>query len=51
MKKYSIPELNISVFERENVVTSSGTGSNAFEEAKAAAANSGTQHTFTVELF
>ncbi|MBQ3426543.1 MAG: hypothetical protein IJH37_05285 [Clostridia bacterium] len=35
MKEYSIPTMNISAFERENIMTQSGIdGHQAFEEAK-----------------
>ena len=49
MKKYSIPEMNVSLFERENVVTESGAVTSAFDEAKEAAQNvSDSKHRFTV---
>ena len=49
MKKYSIPEMNISVFECENVVTQSGPVTSAFDEAKAEIEKrTDLNHTFTV---
>ena len=50
MKKYIIPEMKLSRFESENVVTqASGTQQTAMEQAQTAAENvSGSQKTFTV---
>lgn len=51
MKRYSIPLINISVFEREDVITQSGPATSAFDEAKEAAEkNNNSKHVFTVEL-
>lgn len=51
MKKYNIPVMNISEFERENVVTQSGLPT-ALDDAKEAIANNEDfQHTFTVDLY
>ena len=50
MKKYIIPEIKLSRFKSESVVTqASGTQQTAMDQAKTAAANvSGSQKTFTV---
>ena len=50
MKKYIIPEMKLSRFESENVVTqASGTQQTAMEQAQIAAnAIEGSQKTFTV---
>ena len=52
MKKYSIPEMKLSRFESENVVTqASGTQQTAMEQAKTAADNvTGSQKTFMVNF-
>ena len=51
MKKYSIPVMDISKFEIENVVTESAPVASAFEDAKEAAYNiDGTKRTFTVKF-
>lgn len=51
MKKYSIPEMNISIFERENIVTESVAGPTAFDQAKDAAENFyASMHRFTVNF-
>lgn len=42
MKKYEIPQLKITAFEKENVVTSSGVGStDNFSEAQSIAGQNG----------
>ena len=49
MKKYIIPEMKLSRFERENIVTQSGGQQTAMEQAQTAAnAIEGSQKTFTV---
>ena len=49
MKKYIIPEMKLSRFERENIVTQSGGQPTAMEQAQTAAnAIEGSQKTFTV---
>ena len=49
MKKYIIPEMKLSRFESESVVTESGTQQTAMEQAQTAAnAIEGSQKTFTV---
>ena len=49
MKKYIIPEIKLSRFESENVVTqASGTQQTAMEQAQTAANNIGAAKTFTV---
>ena len=49
MKKYIIPEIKLSRFESENIVTQSGAQQTAMEQAKTAADNvTGSQKTFTV---
>ncbi|MBR0366299.1 MAG: hypothetical protein IJH94_05815 [Clostridia bacterium] len=52
MKKYNIPVMNISEFERENVVVTQSGLSTALDDAKEAIANNEDfQHTFTVDLY
>ena len=49
MKKYIIPEMKLSRFESENVVTQASGQQTAMEQAKTAADNiNGSQKTFTV---
>lgn len=51
MKKYSIPVMNISVFERESVVTQSAPVSLVFEEAKQTAESiADSNHMFTIQF-
>ena len=56
MKKYIAPEIAVSIFDNESVVTLSEPGvTSAFDEAQSRLQgmeqNQLTQHTFTVELF
>ena len=54
MKKFETPEMNISVFENENVVTTSGGQMTAVDKAMADAQNgavSGSVGTLSVDLW
>ena len=51
MKKYIIPEMKLSRFDIEDIVTQSGAQPTAMEQAQAAAAGvEGSQHTFSINF-
>lgn len=51
MKRYEIPQLKITAFEKENVVTSSGGGSSTdnFSEAQSIAGQVGSVFSFNID--